>query len=205
MAEPGEELAPGARRESGRRQRGKPVNLDKLLEGLQPETPSAVKSLVNSVGMDFVLVPAGSFQMGSPPEEFGHRSNEEPVHEVVIGNPFYLATQPVTQAAFQAVMGRNPSRFTTQNGGGTDHPVEMVSWDDAVAFCRVLSSRGDERAARRGYRLPTEAEWEYACRARDVRRRSATARTSSRARATSIHAIRMSKGNSRPVPAGPRP
>ncbi len=115
--------------------------------------------------MAFVLIPTGTFQMGSPEHEYGHRTNEGPVHEVLIGKPFYFGTVPVTQTQYLAITGRNPSRFTSESGGGPDHPVEMVSWDDAAAFCRLLSERPEERAARRSYRLPTEAEWEYACRA----------------------------------------
>ena len=164
MAEPGEELGTSSRRDSGRRTRGKPVDLDKLLEGLQPGTVSGPKTLLNSVGMAFVLIPAGTFQMGSPDSEYGHRTNEAPVHEVVIGKSYYIATQPVTQEVYFSVTGRNPSRFTADKGGGKDHPAEMVSWDEAMTFCRMLSERSDERIAGRSYRLPTEAEWEYACR-----------------------------------------
>ncbi len=165
MAEPGEDPGTGQRREGGRRARSRPIDLDKLLEGLQPETPTGPKTLTNSVRASFVLVPAGSFQMGSPDTEEGHRTNEGPVHEVVIGKAFYIATQPITQSIYLMVTGRNPSRFTIAAGGGMDHPVEMVSWEDAVNFCRMLSDRPEERAAGRSYRLPTEAEWEYACRA----------------------------------------
>jgi formylglycine-generating enzyme required for sulfatase activity len=172
MAEPGEgeNAAAGAgapeRREGGRRSRSRAVDMGQLFDALTPQAQAAApKALVNSVGMSFVLVPAGSFQMGSPDPEPGHRANEGPVHEVVVGNPFYLGVHPVTQGQFLAVTGRNPSRFTPTNGGGPDHPVEMVSWDDAVAFCRALGERPEERAAGRKYRLPTEAEWEYACRA----------------------------------------
>ena len=159
MSEPGEEA------KAGRRSRGRGVGLEKLFDVLQPEVASGPKSLVNAVGMSFVLIPAGTFQMGSPPHEPGHRTNEEPVHEVVIGAPVYLGMAPVTQRQYLAVMGKNPSRFTATSGGGLDHPVEMVSWEDAVAFCRQLSEHPNEVAAGRHYRLPTEAEWEYACRA----------------------------------------
>jgi formylglycine-generating enzyme required for sulfatase activity len=115
--------------------------------------------------MAFVLIPSGTFQMGSPDSEFGHRTNEGPVHEVVIGKSFYIGTQPVTQGAYIKVMGYNPARFKADHSQGLDHPVEMVSWEDAANFCRLLTERVDERTAGRNYRLPTEAEWEYACRA----------------------------------------
>src|SRR3954468_21432083 len=108
--------------------------------------------------MAFVLIPAGKFMMGSPDDERGHRANEGPVHEVVIGNTFYLGVHPVTQTAYGAVTGKNPSRFSVSEGGGPEHPVESVSWDEAVAFCKRLSERPEERAAGRVYRLPTEAE-----------------------------------------------
>src|SRR5579872_4196593 len=165
MAEPGEEPGTSTRREGSRRQRAKAVDLDKLLEGLQPDAVSGPKTLLNSAGMAFVLIPAGTFQMGSPDSELGHRTNEVPVHEIVIGKPFYMGTVPVTQATYLTITGRNPSRFNAENLGGKDHPVEMVSWEDATTFCRLLTERSDERIAGRSYRLPTEAEWEYACRA----------------------------------------
>jgi formylglycine-generating enzyme required for sulfatase activity len=158
MAEP-----EGEKRE--RRGRARVIDRDALFAPLAPSAVEQPKTLANAVGMAFVLVPAGSFDMGSPETEPGHRSNEGPVHEVVIGRPFYLGVHPVTQRVFQAVTGRNPSKFHAANGGGPDHPVEMVSWDDAAGFCRRLSEVAEERAAGRSYRLPTEAEWEYACRA----------------------------------------
>jgi formylglycine-generating enzyme required for sulfatase activity len=164
MAEPGEETG-STRRESGRRTRGRPVDLDRLFDVLQPEAAGGPKSLTNSAGLSFVLIPAGTFQMGSPDTEPGHRTNEAPVHEIVIGKPLFMGIQPVTQAQYLTVMGKNPARFTPANGGSPQHPVEMVSWDDAAAFCRQLSERPEERAAGHSYRLPTEAEWEYACRA----------------------------------------
>ena len=113
----------------------------------------------NSIGMQLAFVPAGEFMMGSPPTEDGRKSDEEQ-HRVRITKPFYLGALEVTQAQYQQVMGTNPSSFK-----GTKHPVDSVSWDDAVAFCDKLSALAEEKAAGRTYRLPTEAEWEYACRA----------------------------------------
>ena len=118
--------------------------------------------------------------------------SEAPRHHVKITKPFYLAMYPVTQAEYQKVMGTNPSAFTEKQvdvsafkpplpemeprtgvddrkkvvGKDTSrHPVETVNWEEAMEFCRTLSALPAERAARRVYRLPTEAEWEYACRA----------------------------------------
>ncbi len=166
MAEPGEIPAEGGTRREPRRAR-RPVGLDQIFDTLQPTQTEAerAKTLSNSLGMTFVLVPAGSFVMGSAASEFGHRVNEHPAHEVVIGNSFYLGVHPVTQQFFQRVMGRNPSRFHAANGGSPEHPVEMVNWGDAAAFCDRLTRFEEEKAAGRSYRLPTEAEWEYACRA----------------------------------------
>jgi uncharacterized protein (TIGR02996 family) len=117
--------------------------------------------LVNGLGMEFRLVPAGSFLMGSPESESERDPNEGPQHEVEITRPFYLGAYPVTQREYHAAMGHNPSHFTPKRGGGPLHPVETVSWDDCRAFCERLSVREPGRT----YGLPTEAEWEYACRA----------------------------------------
>jgi formylglycine-generating enzyme required for sulfatase activity len=106
-------------------------------------------------GLRMVLVPAGSFTMGSPPEEPG-REAQETQHEVRISRPFYLGRYEVTQAQWQAVDGTRPSWFS----GCADCPVERVSFHDVERFLAEL-----DRRAGRPYRLPTEAEWEYACRA----------------------------------------
>jgi formylglycine-generating enzyme required for sulfatase activity len=102
--------------------------------------------------------------MGSPPDE-AMRGDDEALREVRIPAPFYLAVHPVTQREYEAVMKANPAHFDYKNDGGSDHPVEQVSWDDAAEFCRRLNRFSAESAAGRVYRLPTEAEWEYACRA----------------------------------------
>jgi formylglycine-generating enzyme required for sulfatase activity len=117
-------------------------------------TSSVPDKFTNSIGMKFVLIPAGEFTMGSPENEQGRDSNE-PQHKVKITKPFYMQTTEVTQAQWKAVMGNNPSYFK-----GNDLPVETVSWDDAQEFIKKLSAKEGVK-----YRLPTEAEWEYACRA----------------------------------------
>jgi formylglycine-generating enzyme required for sulfatase activity len=119
----------------------------------------------NSIGMKFVLIPAGVFGMGSPDYEKGRREWEGPRHVVRVTRPFCLSVYPVTQAQYQQVTGKNPAFFHKDHGGGADHPVEQVSWDDAVAFCDRLTSLPVEAEFFRAYRLPTEAEWEFACRA----------------------------------------
>jgi formylglycine-generating enzyme required for sulfatase activity len=135
--------------------------------------PLNTKVFANSVKMKLVRIGPGKFMMGSPPEEEGRQSREGPRHEVQITRAFFLSSHEVTQVQYSKVMGKNPSSFCA---GGTsadavrgrdtrDFPVDSVSWDDAVKFCTRLSALPAEKAARRAYRLPTEAEWEYACRA----------------------------------------
>lgn len=102
---------------------------------------------------DMVELPAGNFDMGSSNGE----ANEKPVHRVTIAKPFAIAKTEVTQAQWQAVMGNNPSYFTAC---GDSCPVEQVSWDDVQVYIKKLDAKTG-----RQYRLPTEAEWEYACRA----------------------------------------
>jgi formylglycine-generating enzyme required for sulfatase activity len=111
--------------------------------------------LGGGVTLPLTLVPAGKFVMGSPDSEKGRDKNEGPQHEVTISRPFYMSVTEVTQAQYEAVMGKNPSRFK-----GPTNPVDSVSWDDAVLFCVKLSEKTGK-----AFRLPTEAEWEYACRA----------------------------------------
>jgi formylglycine-generating enzyme required for sulfatase activity len=120
--------------------------------------------ITNSLGMKLARIPAGKFLMGSPAGE-AERDPEELQHEVVISKPFYMGVYEVTQAQYQKVTGQNRSHFNAKNGGGPDHPVEQVRWGEAVNFCKRLSGLPEERKAGRTYRLPTEAEWEYACRA----------------------------------------
>jgi formylglycine-generating enzyme required for sulfatase activity len=110
---------------------------------------SAVK---NGIGMELVLIPAGSFMMGST----NGSPNEKPMHDVTISRAFYMGKYEVTRAQWQSVMGSNPSTFK-----GDSLPVETVSWDDVIAFIARLNAQNDGYT----YRLPTEAEWEYACRA----------------------------------------
>ena len=115
----------------------------------EPKPGTVVK---NQIGIDLVYVPAGSFMMGS---ENGD-PEEKPVHQVTIREGFYVGRYEVTQAQWQRVMGTNPSNFK-----GDNLPVEQVSWLDAQEFIRKLNEMKEGYA----YRLPTESEWEYACRA----------------------------------------
>jgi formylglycine-generating enzyme required for sulfatase activity len=120
-------------------------------------------TITNSIGMKLKRIRAGEFLMGTPGEE----GQKEHPHEVKITRPFAIGIYPVTQEQFLKVMGRNPSQLTSTVGGRDtgQHPVESVSWKDAVEFCKRLSERPEERRLGRVYRLPTEAQWEYACRA----------------------------------------
>nr|WP_293161328.1 formylglycine-generating enzyme family protein [Okeania sp. SIO2C9] len=101
-----------------------------------------------------VYIPGGSFTMGSPDNEEGREKNEGPQHEVTL-QPFYMSKYPITQQQYQVMMGNNPSNFR-----GKNRPVETVSWYDAIEFCKKLS-----RKTGKIYRLPSESQWEYACRA----------------------------------------
>jgi formylglycine-generating enzyme required for sulfatase activity len=113
------------------------------------------KPFTNSIGMHFVYIPPGRYVMGSPPDEIG-REELEIQHEVVLTRGFYLQTTEVSQAQWQAVMGINPSEYR-----GDDLPVHNISWIDAKKFIRRLNQlEGDTL-----YQLPSEAQWEYACRA----------------------------------------
>ncbi len=120
------------------------------------EASAGETDFVNSLGMEFVLVPSGNFMMGSPMSEAG-RDNDEDAYEVTITNPFYMQTTEVTLAQWHEVMGR---KFFGARKGSPDEPVVNVSWFDCRDFITKLNTRGEGV-----YRLPTEAEWEYACRA----------------------------------------
>jgi formylglycine-generating enzyme required for sulfatase activity len=141
--------------------------------------PAAGRAITNSIGMKLVLIPPGEFEMGSTKEfieselscpagrllndvTYGTAiAREVPRHKVRITKPFWLGAMEVTQEEFERVVGVNQSLFL----GNPKLPVEEVSWYDAVDFCRKLSELPAEKAANRHYQLPTEAQWEYACRA----------------------------------------
>jgi formylglycine-generating enzyme required for sulfatase activity len=121
--------------------------------------------ITNSIGMKLVPIPAGRFTMGSPYGEI-EREPDEVLHEVTITKPFYMGVYEVTQAEFVRFMDpKIRANFHSDNGGGPDYPMENVLWVEADEFCKKLSASDAEKRAGRKYRLPTEAEWEYACRA----------------------------------------
>jgi formylglycine-generating enzyme required for sulfatase activity len=133
------------------------------------------KVITNSIGMKLTRIPAGKFQMGSPSTEKERDANELR-HEVTISKPLYMGVYEVTQGQYEKLMGKrreggkyNPwnygARFDSAHGGSSDHPMENILWKQAVEFCKRLSDLPKEKRAGRRYRLPTEAEWEYACRA----------------------------------------
>ncbi len=145
-----------------------------LLPSTAAEAPadSLPREVTNSTGIEMIRIAPGTFKMGSPPSEQG-RDDYEQQHLVTLTRGFWLGKTEVTQRQWKAVMGNNPSKL-----GGDDYPVEMVTWYDCVNFCNALSelegltpayeTTGDNvtwNQSADGYRLPTEAEWEYACRA----------------------------------------
>lgn len=113
-----------------------------------------MEDLGNGVKLEMAAIPGGTFMMGSPENEAGKKDWESPQHQVTVPS-FFMGKYPVTQAQYQAITGNNPS-YTK----GSNRPVQQVSWNNAVAFCEKLSQRTGKT-----YRLPSEAEWEYACRA----------------------------------------
>jgi formylglycine-generating enzyme required for sulfatase activity len=119
----------------------------------QPAGPTL--DLGNNIAMRVVLIPSGKFMMGSPPNEQAREDDEGPQRQVTITKPFYMGMYTVTQEQYQQVMGDNHSRFI-----GPQNPVETLSCDEAMEFCRKLSQRTGKKV-----HLPTEAQWEYACRA----------------------------------------
>jgi formylglycine-generating enzyme required for sulfatase activity len=113
---------------------------------------------------NMVFIPPGTFRMGSPQDEIGHRESEGPQTAVTISQGFWMGKYTVTQGDYLAVMGNNPSYSTDD----ADRPVDTVSWNDAVTYCATLTDQSrltGEIPLGTAYRLATEAEWEYACRA----------------------------------------
>lgn len=128
------------------------------------ETSSAPHNFQNSIGMEFVLIPKGEYEMGLP--DNGNDYNlpkESPKHRVIIPQSFYLSCYEVTQEQYASVMKHNPS-FHSSDENTKQYPVEQVTWFDAQEYCEQLSQLASENKSGRRYRLPTEAEWEYACR-----------------------------------------
>lgn len=117
--------------------------------------PEMSLDLAGNVKIKFVLIPAGRFMMGSPSTEKSRETDEGPQRGITITKPFYMAVTPLTQQQYQAVTGQNPGAFV-----GPDNPVVNVSWHEATDYCKSLSQQTSKKV-----RLPTEAEWEYACRA----------------------------------------
>ncbi|MEH2364471.1 caspase, EACC1-associated type [Nostoc sp.] len=134
------------------------VTVDKKGQVIKQDSNKQAKffkeDLGNGITLEMVEIPAGSFKMGSPPGENGRAKNEEPQHVVNVP-AFFIGKFEVTQEQYQQITGSNPSYFK-----GAKRPVEQVSWNDAVDFCKKLSQKTGRK-----YRLPSEAEWEYACRA----------------------------------------
>ncbi len=115
-----------------------------------------MKYYTNTIGIEFVLIPSGEFDMGSPSNEIDRRNDEGPVHHVTIDKKFYMSQYEITQRQWCAVMVINPSEFKSNN-----LPVDRVSWNDVQQFINRLNKMEDTDK----YRLPSEAEWEYAARA----------------------------------------
>jgi uncharacterized protein (TIGR02996 family) len=148
-----------------------------LGQGVRAIGPYRRVACGHQVVMEFAWVPPGMFLMGSPEDEeapdmedgLSPDPEERPAHEVILTRGFWMGTTPVTQAQYRAVTGRNPSNRKDHIVDGVDvrltAPVEEVEWYDAQAFLKKLSGRSRDAEEDRGFRLPTEAEWEYACRA----------------------------------------
>src|SRR5262249_51251735 len=129
------------------RQAHRSLSLARVSPMVPPGESPHVDPFINSLGLEFVLIAAGTYTIAAHGAHQGR--------QVTISQPFYLGKYAVTQAQWMAFMGTNPSRFPSE-----DHPVESISWDDVQVFIRTLNAReGSDK-----YRLPTEAEWEYAAR-----------------------------------------
>ena len=129
-------------------------NSENITDHIQEIPSPKIEDLGNGIELEMIYIPGGIFIMGSPENEEARNSNESPQHQVIL-QPFYMSKYPITQNQYQAIMGNNPSSFE-----GESRPVEYVSWHDAVEFCQKLSSKIGKI-----YTLPSESQWEYACRA----------------------------------------
>jgi len=136
---------------------------DRAAVGLPKVSAEQVRAseITNSIGMKLLLIPAGEFIMGSPDSDPNAQDFEKPAHRVRTTKPYYIGAYEVTHGQYEPLM----SRSAFSNPRYEDYPKDMVSWEAAVEFCQRLSDLPAEREAGRSYRLPTEAEWEYAARA----------------------------------------
>jgi formylglycine-generating enzyme len=141
-------------------------NRSELFGTISAPVVQLAKSVVNDIGQKFLLLPAGQYRGGSASTESGHRTNEAPQHDVVLTRNFYIASVPTTQLQWHTIMkpaslrGRSPAPAAPSN-----EPAVDVTWNDANLFCDRASNTQEARQRGYRYRLPTEAEWEYACRA----------------------------------------
>ncbi|MDM8522726.1 formylglycine-generating enzyme family protein [Desulfococcaceae bacterium HSG8] len=145
-------------RENGEKTSEDTKSSEKVKKKAEPEP-----FLTNKLGMEFVYIPPGTFMMGSPPDEIGGYPDREKQHQVTLTSGFYMQTTEVTQGQWETVMKVNPSYF---KDCGEDCPVEQVSWNDVQRFIWKLN----QAEGANQYSLPTEAEWEYACRAASTTR-----------------------------------
>ena len=125
-----------------------------IIHRSQGNARQKIENLGNDIKLEIVYTPGGSFIMGSPEDEAKRNRSEGPQHQVTL-QPFYMSKYPITQNQYQAIMGNNPSKFK-----GANRPVEKVNWYHATEFCQKLSEKTGKN-----YRLPSESQWEYACRA----------------------------------------
>ena len=153
-------------------QQPKPVAQQVSKSAARTAQPAEHQVIANSLGMKLVSIPAGEFEMGSAAKDPGILEDELPRHKVCINRAFLMGMYEVTQGEFVAVMQSNPSSFqktrllpAVESIDESRLPVDGITWHQAVEFCRKLSDTEAEKEAGRVYRLPTEAEWEYACRA----------------------------------------
>ena len=136
-----------------------------IISRLGPSISGVPIEMTNSIGMKLALIPPGEFMMGSPDSDDSAGQDEKPLHKVTITQPFYLGKYEITQEQWEAVMGNNPSNFKDPK-----NPVEQVSWDDCQQFLAKLNAKSLPVGGR--FQLPTEAQWEYACRAGSATRYS---------------------------------
>ncbi|WP_293056691.1 bifunctional serine/threonine-protein kinase/formylglycine-generating enzyme family protein [Okeania sp. SIO2B3] len=129
-------------------------NFGKIINRTPGNARQKIEDLGNGIKLEMVYIPGGSFLMGSPEKEVERLNSESPQHQVTL-QPFYMSKYPITQNQYQAIMGENPSNFK-----GGNRPVEKATWHNATEFCQRLSEKTGKI-----YRLPSESQWEYACRA----------------------------------------